>query len=184
MQTRRTFLKHSGASLAAALAANAMSVSPVQAKVPSHALAVLTPSEGATLEAFAELIVPGAAEAGVAHYVDQQLASARHESLLILKYLPHKSPLEFYRQSLAALDRLAQAVAGKGLNEMSSEARTKLADQVFSGQASPWIEAPPANFVFFVLRADATDVVYGTVAGFDGIGQAYRPHIIPPRDWS
>lgn len=184
MPTRRTFLKQSGAALTTALVAKAISLPPAEAKAQRQVLAVLTPAEATTLEAFAELIVPGAAKAGVAHYVDQQLAAPPHESMLMLKYLSHPVSPDFYRRSLAALDRLAQADAGHELSKMSATAGAKLADQVFSGQANPWTQAPPSAFVFFVLRADATDVVYGTVEGFSRIGQSYRPHIAPPTDWS
>jgi hypothetical protein len=37
-------------------------------------------------------------------------------------------------------------------------------------------KGPTAGFVYFLLRSDAVDVVYG-------LGVPYQPHIAPTRSW-
>ena len=45
-------------------------------------------------------------------------------------------------------------------------------------------QAPPAaGFVYFVLRSDAVDVVYGTVEGYAELGIPYQAHIMPLKRW-
>jgi hypothetical protein len=35
--------------------------------------------------------------------------------------------------------------------------------------------------VYFVLRSDAVDVVYGTMEGYESLGVPYMPHIVPDK---
>jgi hypothetical protein len=37
--------------------------------------------------------------------------------------------------------------------------------------------------VYFLLRTDAVDVVYGTMEGYAQLGVPYMPHIAPARSW-
>jgi hypothetical protein len=41
----------------------------------------------------------------------------------------------------------------------------------------------PAALVYAVLRADAVDVVYGTMEGYEALGIPYMPHIPPEKRW-
>jgi hypothetical protein len=42
---------------------------------------------------------------------------------------------------------------------------------------------PPASYAFFVLRADALDVTYGTPEGFSTLDIPYSAHIQPEAYW-
>ncbi len=42
---------------------------------------------------------------------------------------------------------------------------------------------PPASYAFFVLRADALDVAYGTPEGFATLDIPYAAHIHPEPVW-
>ena len=44
-------------------------------------------------------------------------------------------------------------------------------------------QGPPGGFVYFVLRSDAVDVVFGTVEGYEALGIPYMPHIMPEKRW-
>ena len=44
-------------------------------------------------------------------------------------------------------------------------------------------KGPAAGFVYFLLRSDAVDVVYGTMDGYAHLGVPYQPHIAPTRSW-
>ena len=41
----------------------------------------------------------------------------------------------------------------------------------------------PGALVYAVLRADAVDVVYGTMEGYEALGIPYMPHIPPEKRW-
>jgi hypothetical protein len=42
---------------------------------------------------------------------------------------------------------------------------------------------PPPPFFYFVSRADAVDVVYGTLEGFRRLRVPYLAHIRPTEPW-
>jgi hypothetical protein len=50
------------------------------------------------------------------------------------------------------------------------------------GKLQGW-QGPPPGFVYFVLRSDAVDVVYGTMDGYESLGVPYMPHIAPDKRW-
>ena len=41
----------------------------------------------------------------------------------------------------------------------------------------------PAALAYAVLRADAVDVVYGTMEGYEALGIPYMAHIAPEKRW-
>ena len=53
----------------------------------------------------------------------------------------------------------------------------------FTGKPFDAWSGPAAGLVYFVLRSDAVDVVYGTPAGFERLGVPYMAHILPPAGW-
>src|SRR5215470_19580525 len=72
-------------------------LSPRAARAQGVALRHFSADEAATLEAFGDTLLPGAAEAGIAHYVDDQLG--REDPLLFLKYVDFVgSYIDFYKQ--------------------------------------------------------------------------------------
>ena len=42
---------------------------------------------------------------------------------------------------------------------------------------------PPAGLVYFVLRSDTVDVMYGTMEGYESLGVPYMAHIEPDKRW-
>ena len=135
----------------------------------------------ATLDALGETLLPGAAEAGITNYVDAQLAKGL--PLLIYRYLDVPiPPLEFYEGGLAALDGYSQATHQAAFVDLPPETRTAVVGAIAQGDPEGW-QGPPAGLVYFVVRADAVDVVYGTEAGFERLGLPYVPHIAPPERW-
>ena len=44
-------------------------------------------------------------------------------------------------------------------------------------------QGPPGALVYFVLRSDAVDVVYGTMEGYQQLGVPYMAHIAPEKRW-
>ncbi len=147
--------------------------SPAQAKALGFTPQVLSAKQLTQLSALADVLVPGAAEAGVDAYIDAQLA-AGDNSLLMAKYVGLAPPdqADFYE---AIANGAAQAVAtGTALKDLPG---AMLTDSV------PGWQGPPASYGLFVLRADALDVTWGTATGYAALSIPYQAHIMPPSPW-
>lgn len=181
---RRQFLRHSGIVLSIAVAGEVLLLSPAEARAAKLPLQVLSAQEAATLEAIGEALVPGAREAGIAQYIDKQLAAAPQDSLLMLKYLgvSFADYSGFYRGGLSAAARLSESRAGKPWASLDADESSALLGAMASDNTGDW-QGPPASFFHFVIRSDACDVTYGTEAGFAKIGMPYMAHIAPPQPW-
>ncbi len=157
-------------------------MTPRAAQAAQTPLTSLTRQEAQTLEALAEVLVPGATEAGVVRFVDAQLG--RRHPLLVLHYLEYAGDFPaFYRDGLAALDALAQERSGQDFAELPAEERATIAGQLFSGEIEGWRGPPPFLF-YFASRSDAIDVTYGTPEGFAALEIPYLAHIQPPEGWT
>ena len=158
-------------------------LSPGDARDQGAALRILSAAEAALLEAFGEALVPGARAAGIAHYVDANLARAAPDSLLTVRYLDVLPPHDmFYKTGLKALDAAARASLGKPF-AFSSEAEAKpLIASLLPGKVAGW-DGPPPPLFYLAVRSDAADLVYGTRAAFERMNVPYMPHIEPPGDW-
>ena len=134
---------------------------------------VLTIDQCQALANLADALVPGAAAAGFAAYIDLQL-QAGDASLLIGKYLGVDITAQtgFYQ---SAADNVIALT-----NDTTSH--QKLVAGMASDNLTKWV-GPPASYVLFVLRADALDVTYGTPEGFDALGIPYMAHIMPETPW-
>ena len=159
-------------------------MTPAAAQAAQTPLLNLTDREARTLAALAEALVPGATNAGIARYIDAQLAS--DQPLLMLHYLDWPGALAgFYHDAIAALDTLAatQPTAAGSFADLPASDHTAIAGQLLGGAVEDWA-GPPAFLVYFALRADAVDVVFGTPEGFATLGVPYMAHIQPPEGWS
>jgi len=174
--TRRRFLTGTGAGLAALPLAASCSLR--LARERGDAFRVLSASGGHTLEALGDTLLPGAAEAGVTYYVDQQLGSKT--PLLLLKYLDFPMPhVEFYERGLESLEALAFARRGEAFGEIDPAGRDEIVREIAAETPEDW-NGPPSPLFYFVVRNDALDVVYGTEEGFDRLEVPYMAHIAPP----
>jgi len=154
-----------------------------EARAQGVDLKILNPAETAALEAFGDTLLPGAREAGIAPYVDHQLAAAPEDCLLAARAANVAPPVAgFYRAGLAALDQSARQAFSKSFAELDPGDRVGHVDQLRLKNPDGW-SGPPSPFFYFCVRNDAVDVVYGTVEGFERLGVPYMPHIAPPRRW-
>lgn len=188
---RREFLKTSGWCISVIGLGGIVSLlTPGEARARNVALKVLTQTEKAIAEAFIDILLPGAAEAGGVHFIDEQLAKPANESLLMARYLQVEPPYSrFYQGSLLALDNYSQKRWGKPFVDLDYSSREKLVEGLFrmSEEGEPlspegW-QGPPAALVYLCFRSDAVDVVYGTESGFEDLGIPYMAHIVPPQRW-
>lgn len=182
---RRRFLEATlGTGFAFTVAGVERVLTPAAARTAGAGFGILTPAEVATLERLGEVLVPGAAEAGIAHFVDAQLRGPAEAFLGTLRYVDWPAPFEgFYREALAAIEAHATTRLGEPFSSVSPEDATLIVQGIATAQPDGWT-GPPAPLVYFVLRSDAVDVVYGTPAGFARLDVPYLAHIPPGEGWS
>ncbi len=65
---------------------------------------------------------------------------------------------------------------------LTESERERIVKAMGGGELPGW-SGPPAPLVYFVVRSDALDVVYGTEDGFQRLGIPYLPHIAPTQPW-
>lgn len=181
-ERRREFLAKVSGGLAILTAAGAVGrVSPAEARSQGKGLRKLTDDEARTLEALGDVLLPGAAVAGIAEYVDSQLASPT--PLLFLKYMDYPEPfLDFYREGLSSLEALTMTRHAQRFHELNLPSQIELVREISRENPSGW-DGPPSRLFYFVVRNDAVDVYYGTQRGFAKLNVPYMPHIVPPADW-
>ena len=144
---------------------------------------LLNANEAETLESLGETLVPGARAAGVAHFIDQQLSVPAEEALLEARILNVRPPYaNFYRAAIGAIDRASHAQSGRRFAWLASSEQRDFVNLMRQNKVESW-QGPPGGFVYFVLRSDAVDVVYGTVEGYEALGIPYMPHIVPVKRW-
>jgi hypothetical protein len=181
---RRVFLK--GASmgvLAFTVGGVEVLMTPGQARARAVPYRLLGGEEAETIEALGEALVPGAREAGIAHFIDQQVSVPPGEALLEARIVNIKPPfLNFYRAAIGAVDKASNRSGGKRFAALSATEQHDFIDQLRQNKIEGW-QGPPAGQVYFVLRSDAVDVVYGTMEGYESLGVPYLPHIAPDKRW-
>jgi hypothetical protein len=144
---------------------------------------LLNADEAETIEALGETLVPGARAAGIAHFIDHQISVPPEEALLEARILNVRPPYaNFYRAALGAVDRASQAQSGRRFAWLASHEQRELVNLMRQNKLEGW-QGPPGGFVYFVLRSDAVDVVYGTVEGYQALGIPYMAHIAPLKRW-
>jgi hypothetical protein len=143
----------------------------------------LSNQEARTLEAFGDILLPGAAEAGIAHYVDHHLTVPPADSFLMIRYLDVPPPYgPFYKACLSALRGYAVAEYKLPFDKLEPKDASTLVARISRENPASW-QGPPAPLFYFSARSDAVDVYYGTMEGFEKLGIPYMAHIEPESRW-
>src|SRR5262249_12020447 len=182
---RRAFVKGAAVgALAFTVGGAEVLLTPGAARAQGVPFKTLTAGEAATLEALGETLVPGARQAGISHFVDQQISIPAEEALLEARILNVRPPYaNFYRAALGAVDRASQALNnGRPFAELGAAEQRSFVDNMRQNKVEGW-QGPGGPFVYLVLRSDAVDVVYGTMEGYASLGIPYMPHIAPTKRW-
>lgn len=182
---RRALIKGAGLSaLAFSVGGAEVLLSPRQAHAQNIPFHTLTAEQVETLEALGETLVPGAKQAGISNFVDQQLSIPHGEALLEARILNVRPPYaNFYRAALGAVDKASQAKNNdKKFAQLNADERTAFVDLMRQNRIDGW-QGPPGPFIYLLLRSDAVDVVYGTMEGYAKLGIPYMPHIAPEKRW-
>ena len=122
---RRAFMKGAAiGALAFSVGGAEVMLTPRQAQAQNIPLRTLTPEQGATLGAMGEALVPGAKDAGVVNFVDQQLSIPAEQALLEARIMNVRPPYaNFYRAALGAVDKASQANNGGILPQPALQSR-------------------------------------------------------------
>jgi hypothetical protein len=144
---------------------------------------LLDAHQGETLEALGETLVSGARQAGIAHFIDQQLSVPAHESLLQARILNFRPPFaDFYRAAIVTVDSASRKTSGRDFTQLQTVEQREFVNLMRQNKIEGWTGSPGA-MAYAVLRADAVDVVYGTMEGYEMLGIPYMPHIPPDKRW-
>jgi hypothetical protein len=181
---RRVFLKGASMGLLSFTAGGAdILMTAGEARARAVPFRLLSGEEAESLEALGEALVPGAREAGVAHFIDQQVSVPPGEALLEARIVNIKPPfINYYRAAIGGVEKASTARSGKRFAALSASEQHDFIDQLRLNKLDGW-QGPPAAQVYFVLRSDAVDVVYGTMDGYESLGVPYLPHIAPDKRW-
>lgn len=182
-ESRRDFIRHSVGLLAFAIGGSVQLLTPADARQKNVPYRAFDGAQVKTLEALGEILLPGSAAAGLAHFIDVQLSGPALDGMLMIKYLGLNPPFtDFYKSGLAGVESAARAQYSKALGDLAAKDAHALVAGMAKGEIAGW-SGPPAPLFFFVLRNDAVDVSYGTVAGFESLNVPYMPHIPPATRW-
>jgi hypothetical protein len=181
---RRAFIKGAAiGTLAFTVGGVEVMLTPRQAHADNVPLRTLTPEQAATLGTMGEALVPGARDAGVVNFVDQQLSIPAEEALLEARIMNVRPPYaNFYRGALGAIEGASQAKYSKAFTALSAAEAHDFIDLMRQNKLDGW-KGPGAPFVYFLMRTDAVDVVYGTIDGYAHLGVPYQAHIAPTKPW-
>jgi Gluconate 2-dehydrogenase subunit 3 len=159
-------------------------LTPRAARAQDVRLRTLSAGQAETLDAVGETLVPGARQAGISHFVDQQISIPAEEALLQARILNARPPYaNFYRAALVALNGASERLnGGRAFTQLSETEQRSLVDNMRQSKVEGW-QGPAGPFVYLVLRSDAVDVVYGTMDGYAHLGIPYMPHIAPTQKW-
>ncbi len=182
--SRRNFVQAAGlGAFTFQLGGTAALLTPQQAFAQGADFQVFDAIEVSLLEAIGEALLPGAREAGIAHFVDQQLTLEPNDALLMAKYFNVEPPYtNFYRACFVAIDTFSKQEFGKVFRKLDTDQAAELITTMAFGEPKTW-QGPPGLIAYLSLRADAVDVVYGTQEGFAELKVPYMPHIVPPAPW-
>jgi hypothetical protein len=182
---RRVFIKGAAlGALAFTVGGVEVMLTPSEARAQGVPLRTLTAEQAATLDALGETLVPGAKQAGITNFVDQQISGPAEEALLEARILNVKPPYaNFYRAALGAVDRASQALnGGRRFAQLNEAEQRDFVNNMRQNKVEGW-QGPAGGFVYLLLRSDAVDVVYGTMEGYAVLGIPYMPHIAPTKRW-
>jgi hypothetical protein len=182
---RRAFMKGAAiGTLAFTVGGVEVMLTPRQAQAQNIPLRTLTADQAAALGSIGETLVPGAREAGVVNFVDQQISGPAEEALLQARILNVRPPFaNFYRAALGGIDGASAAkYGGRTFAQLTPAEQHEFVDLMRQNKLDNW-KGPPSPFVYGVLRSDAVDVVYATMDGYAMLGVPYMPHIAPTKRW-
>ena len=142
---RRVFLKGASMGLLSFTVGGAdILITAGEARARAVPFRLLNSDEAETIEALGEALVPGAREAGVAHFIDQQVSVPPGEALLEARIVNIKPPfINFYRAAIGGVEKASTARSGKRFASLSASEQHDFIDQLRQNKLEGW-QGPPA----------------------------------------
>lgn len=183
VKSRREIIKRGVGLLTVAAAGGVKLLTPAQARSEAIPFRIFDRAEVQIIDALGEILLPGSAASGLAHFIDIQMAGPASDNMLMIKYLGLNPPFtEFYKGGIAAVDRSAHLEFSRPFSALEKKDARSMVTAMAKGDIAGW-NGPPAPLFFFVMRNDAVDVTYGTTAGFEALAIPYMAHIPPLTPW-
>src|SRR5438552_13260102 len=138
---RRGFIKGAAlGALAFTVEGAQVLLTPRAARAQAVPFRTLTAEQVETLETVGETIVPTARQAGIAHFVDQQLSIPAEEALLEARILNIRPPYaNFYRAALGAVDHASQAHnGGRRFAQLNAAEQHSFIDTMRQNKVGGW----------------------------------------------
>src|SRR5438552_18704488 len=138
---RRAFIKGAVMSaLAFTVGGVEVLLTPREARSQGVPFRTLTAEQVEALEALGETLVPGARQAGISHFVDQQLSIPAEEALLEARILNVRPPYaNFYRAALGAVDHASQAHnGGRRFAQLNAAEQHSFIDTMRQNKVGGW----------------------------------------------
>jgi hypothetical protein len=181
---RRAFVKGVGlGALAFTVGGAEILLTPGEARAHGVPFRLLKAREAETIEALGDTLVPGARKAGIAHFIDHQIAGPPEAALLQARIMNVRPPFaNLYRAAVGSVDRASQLLYGRRFAQMSTVEQREFVNLMRQNKLEGW-QGRPGSFVYTVLRSDAVDVVYGTMEGYEALGIPYQALIAPEKRW-
>jgi hypothetical protein len=142
----------------------------------------LSQSQADTYAAWSDLLVNGAADAGVARFVDKAISNPYVECLAMSRFFVNPPLSKFYLAGIAGIDLESQTRFSGVFITLERDQQLTIVDAAIRSSTQAWHEPDP-NLFYLMSRSDAVDVVYGTQQGFSNLKIPYLPHIAPTQPW-
>src|SRR5262244_2037837 len=119
---RRAFMK--GATLGAlafTVGGSTIMLTAREARARNFPFRLLKEAEADIIEAIGDTLVPGARQAGIAHFIDHQISVPAEEALLQARIFNVRPPFaNFYRAAIGAVDRSSEKLTGRKFAALST----------------------------------------------------------------
>src|SRR5262249_36604851 len=124
-------------------------LTPREAPSQGVPLRTLRAEQAGALEALGESLVPGARQAGIVHFVDQQLSVPPEEALLEARILNVRPPfVNFYRAALGAVERASTALNGKRFAQLDAPGAHDFVDRMRQNKIDGWQGPADLSFIW------------------------------------
>ena len=131
ISSRRELIKHGVGLLTVAAASGVKMLTPAQARSETIPFRIFDRTEVEVIDTLGEVLLPGSAASGLAHFIDFQLAGPASDNMLMIKYLGLNPPFaDFYRGGIAAVDNSARMKFSRSFSASYGHFRSLLKDSV------------------------------------------------------
>src|ERR1700722_17733293 len=143
---RRGFVKGATlGALAVTVGGAELFISAGEARARGVPFRLLDAHQGETLEALGETLVPSAREAGIAHFIDQQLSVPPTESLLQARIFNFRPPFaDFYRSAIVAVDAGSNKLYGRDFAQLAAADQREFVNRMRQNKVEGWTGRPGA----------------------------------------